>query len=175
MPGVGRQRAGEQPRGFSFAVRGDAIQDAVQSPRSSSPSSKLAAFSEQDETQARLLANCAVPMIDKARLDEIVDRTRKGGAEIVGLLKTGSAYYAPASSAVEMAEAIMKDKKKILPCAALLEGEYGYQDLYMGVPVVIGAGGVEKIVQVELTEGEKEMLAKSAASVQKVVDIVKAS
>jgi malate dehydrogenase len=98
------------------------------------------------------------------RIDALVDRTANGGAEIVGLLKTGSAYYAPASAAVEMAEAILKDKKKILPCAALLQGEYGYKDLFIGVPVKLGAGGVEEIIQIDLTAEEKAALDKSAAS-----------
>jgi len=111
-------------------------------------------------------------LIEKAALDKLIDRTRKGGGEIVGLMGT-SAFYAPAMSAIEMAEAYLGDQKRILPCAALLEGEYGYSDLYMGVPVVLGAGGVEKIIQLELTAEEKGMLAKSAESVQKVRDLVK--
>ena len=107
------------------------------------------------------------------RIDALCDRTANGGAEIVGLLKTGSAYYAPASSAVEMAEAIMKDKKKILPCAALLEGEYGYNDLFIGVPVKLGAGGVEDIIQIELTDAEKTALDKSAAAVEELKGTLK--
>jgi malate dehydrogenase len=106
------------------------------------------------------------------RLAAIVDRTRKGGGEIVGLMGT-SAYFAPASSAVAMATAFLHDQKRLLPCAAYLDGEYGYKDLFMGVPVVIGGKGVEKIVTVELSEEEKGMLAKSAKSVQSVVDVVK--
>ena len=90
------------------------------------------------------------------RLDEIVQRTRNGGAEIVGLLKTGSAFYAPAASAIAMAESYLKDKKRVLPCAAYLNGEYGVKDLYVGVPVVIGAKGVERIVEIELTGKEQE-------------------
>ncbi len=113
-------------------------------------------------------------LIAKERLDAIVARTRKGGGEIVQLMGT-SAYYAPASSAVAMAEAYLLDQKRILPAAAYLTGEYGYTDLYMGVPVVIGGKGVEKIVELSLTEDEKAMLRKSAASVQSVVDVVKAS
>jgi malate dehydrogenase len=111
-------------------------------------------------------------LIAKEALDKLIDRTRKGGGEIVTLMGT-SAYYAPAISAIAMAEAYLGDQKRILPCAALLEGEYGYSDLYMGVPVVIGAGGVERIVQIDLTAEEKGMLAKSAESVQKVRDLVK--
>ncbi len=112
-------------------------------------------------------------LIKADRLAAIVDRTRKGGGEIVGLMGT-SAYYAPASSAIAMAEAYLNDQKRILPAAAYLEGEYGYKDLYLGVPVVIGAGGIEKILEIELTAAEKAMLKTSADSVQKVVDIVKA-
>ena len=112
-------------------------------------------------------------LIKEDRLASIIDRTRKGGGEIVGLMGT-SAYYAPASSAIAMAEAYLNDEKRILPAAAYLEGEYGYKDLYLGVPVVIGAGGVEKIIEIELSASEKAMLKTSADSVQKVVDIVKA-
>lgn len=107
------------------------------------------------------------------KIEAIVDRTRNGGAEIVGLLKTGSAYYAPASAAVEMSEAILKDKKKILPCAAYLQGEYGIKDLFIGVPVKLGAGGVEEIVQIKLTGEEEKALHASAAAVQKLVDDMK--
>jgi malate dehydrogenase len=106
------------------------------------------------------------------RIDALVDRTANGGAEIVGLLKTGSAYYAPASAAVEMAEAILKDKKKILPCAALLEGEYGYNDLFIGVPVKLGAGGIEEVVEINLTADEKTALDKSAAAVEELKGVL---
>ena len=102
----------------------------------------------------------------KEKLDEIVQRTRNGGAEIVGLLKTGSAYYAPAASAIAMAEAYLKDKKRVLPCAAHLSGQYGVKDMYVGVPVVIGAGGVERIIEIDLNKAEKEMFDKSVAAVQ---------
>jgi malate dehydrogenase len=107
------------------------------------------------------------------RIEALVKRTANGGAEIVGLLKTGSAYYAPASAAVEMAEAILKDKKKILPCAAYLQGEYGYQDLFIGVPVKLGAKGVEQIVQIKLTPEEKTALDKSAAAVEELKRVLK--
>ena len=107
------------------------------------------------------------------RIDALVDRTRNGGAEIVGLLKTGSAYYAPASAAVEMAESILKDKKKILPCAAYLQGEYGQQDLFIGVPVKLGAKGVEEIIEITLTDDEKQALQKSADAVQELKDLLK--
>ena len=107
------------------------------------------------------------------RIDALVERTRNGGAEIVGLLKTGSAYYAPASAAVEMAESILKDKKKILPCAAYLQGEYGQQDLFIGVPVKLGAEGVEDIIEITLTEEEKQALQKSADAVQELKDLLK--
>jgi malate dehydrogenase len=116
----------------------------------------------------------ATTLIAKEKLQSIVERTRKGGGEIVNLMGT-SAYYAPASSAVAMAEAYLLDQKRLLPCAAYLDGEFGYKDLFMGVPVVVGGKGVEKIVEIPLTDEEKGMLAKSAASVQSVVDVVKKS
>jgi malate dehydrogenase len=102
------------------------------------------------------------------RIDALVQRTRNGGAEIVGLLKTGSAFYAPASAAVEMAESILKDKKKILPCAAYLEGEYGIRDLFIGVPVKLGATGVEQVIEIKLTSEENAALRKSADAVQEL-------
>ncbi len=108
-------------------------------------------------------------LIDKAKLDAIVERTRKGGGEIVALLGTGSAFYAPAISAMTMADSYLRDKKRVLPCSALLEGEYGVKGLFLGVPVVIGAGGVERVLEVDLTEEEKAMLAKSVESVKKSV------
>jgi malate dehydrogenase len=112
-------------------------------------------------------------LLSEDRIDVLVDRTRNGGAEIVGLLKTGSAYYAPASAAVEMAESIIKDKKKILPCAVLLQGEYGLKDLFIGVPVKLGAGGVEEIIEITLTADEKSALQNSAAAVQELKDVLK--
>jgi malate dehydrogenase len=107
------------------------------------------------------------------RIKALEDRTRSGGAEIVGLLKTGSAYYAPASAAVEMAEAILKDKKKILPCAAYLEGEYGIKNLFIGVPVKLGSKGVEQIIEIRLNEEEKKALQSSAEAVRKLVEDMK--
>lgn len=107
------------------------------------------------------------------RIEAMVTRTRNGGAEIVSLLKTGSAYYAPASAAVEMAESILKDKKKILPCAAYLEGEYGISGLFVGVPVKLGKKGVEQIISLKLTADEKKALDKSAAAVQELVNAMK--
>ena len=112
-------------------------------------------------------------MMDQGTIDKIVDRTRNGGAEIVKYLKTGSAYYAPSAAAVEMAEAILKDKKKVLPCAAYLEGEYGINGLFVGVPVKLGAQGIEQIYQVKLTAEEQTMLKKSADAVQELVDVLK--
>jgi len=109
----------------------------------------------------------------KKRLDEIVQRTRDGGAEIVGLLKTGSAYFAPASSAVQMAEAYLKDQKRVLPCCALLNGEYGVRGLYVGVPVVIGAKGVERIIEINLNASEKKALKSSITAVRTLVNVVK--
>jgi len=107
------------------------------------------------------------------RIDALVERTRNGGAEIVGLLKTGSAYYAPSSAAVEMAESIIKDKKKILPCAVYLEGEYGIKDLFIGVPVKLGTAGAEEVIEITLTAEEKAALQKSAAAVQELKDLLK--
>jgi len=112
-------------------------------------------------------------LLPKDRIDAMVERTANGGAEIVSLLKTGSAYYAPASAAVEMAESILKDKKKILPCAAYLEGEYGINDLFIGVPVKLGATGIEDIIQIELTEEENAALKKSADAVQELKELLK--
>ncbi|MEO6724889.1 MAG: malate dehydrogenase [Blastocatellia bacterium] len=112
-------------------------------------------------------------LLPKETIDQIVARTASGGAEIVSLLKTGSAYYAPAAAAVEMVEAILKDKKKILPCAVLLEGEYGINGLFVGVPVKIGSNGIEEIIQINLTTDERAALQKSAASVQELVDTLK--
>ena len=112
-------------------------------------------------------------LLPQDRIDAIVERTRTGGAEIVSLLKTGSAYYAPASAAVEMAESILKDKKKILPCAALLQGEYGIEDLFIGVPVKLGAAGIEEVIQIKLTEDEQAALNRSAAAVQELKEALK--
>src|SRR5580658_975956 len=112
-------------------------------------------------------------LLDQATIDKIVDRTRNGGAEIVKYLKTGSAYYAPSAAAVEMAESILKDQKKVLPCAALLEGEYGIDGLYVGVPVKLGSQGIEKIYEIKLTADEHAMLQKSANSVAELVEVLK--
>ncbi len=112
-------------------------------------------------------------LIPAERIEALVQRTRSGGAEIVGLLKTGSAYYAPASAAVEMAEAVLKDKKKILPCAVYLEGEYGIQDLFIGVPAKLGANGVEEIIEIGLTDEEAAALRNSADAVKSLVDDMK--
>ena len=109
----------------------------------------------------------------QARLDEIIDRTRNGGAEIVNLLKTGSAFYAPAASAIAMAESYLLDKKRVVPCAAWLNGEYGVKDLYVGVPVVIGARGVERVVEIELNGAERTMFDKSVAAVDTLVEACK--
>ena len=111
-------------------------------------------------------------LIEADRLAEIVQRTRDGGAEIVGLLKTGSAYYAPSAAVAQMVEAILLDRKEILPCAAYLEGEYGIDGLYAGVPVRLGAGGIEQIIEVDLTDDEAAALKRSADSVQELVDIM---
>ncbi|WP_374624913.1 malate dehydrogenase [Devosia sp.] len=111
--------------------------------------------------------------LSKEKLEQIIQRTRDGGAEIVGLLKTGSAFYAPAASAIEMAESFLKDKKRILPCAAYLKGEYGVKGTYVGVPVVLGAGGVEKIVEISLSGSEQKAFDKSVAAVGGLVEACK--
>jgi len=111
-------------------------------------------------------------LMDQATIDKIVDRTANGGAEIVKYLKTGSAYYAPSAAAVEMAESILKDKKKVLPCAAYLEGEYGINGLFVGVPVKLGARGIEKIYEIKLTSDETAKLHKSAAAVKELIDVL---
>jgi malate dehydrogenase len=108
--------------------------------------------------------------LKQERLDAIIDRTRKGGGEIVNLLKTGSAFYAPASSAIQMAESYLKDKRRVLPCAAFLNGEYGVKGMYVGVPVVIGANGIEKIVEIDLNAAERAMFQKSVASVKGLIE-----
>ena len=109
----------------------------------------------------------------KERLEEIVQRTRDGGAEIVGLLKTGSAFYAPASAAISMAESYLKDKKRVLPCAAYLDGQYGLNGMYVGVPTVIGAGGIERVIEIDMNADEKAMFEKSIASVDALVEACK--
>lgn len=111
-------------------------------------------------------------LLSAERLEAIVDRTRKGGAEIVNLLGNGSAYYAPAAALVEMAEAILKDQRRILPSIAYLEGEYGFNELYLGVPTILGAGGIEKVIELDLTDPEKTALAKSAESVRNVINVL---
>ena len=110
----------------------------------------------------------------KEKLDAIVQRTRDGGAEIVGLLKTGSAFYAPATSAIEMAEAYLKDQKRVLPCAAYVDGAYGLKGMYVGVPTVIGAGGIEKVIEIKLDKDETSMFQKSVDAVKGLVDACKA-
>ena len=106
------------------------------------------------------------------KVEQIVQRTRDGGAEIVGLLKTGSAFYAPASSAIEMADAFLKDKKRLLPCAAFVDGAYGLEGLYVGVPVIIGAGGVERIVEIQLNDDEQDMFDNSVNAVKALNEVV---
>ncbi len=111
--------------------------------------------------------------LNKDKLDEIIQRTRDGGAEIVGLLKTGSAFYAPATSAIEMAESYLKDKKRVLPCAAYLKGEYGVKGTYVGVPVVIGAGGAERVVEISLNSSEQKAFDKSVEAVNGLIEACK--
>jgi malate dehydrogenase len=110
-------------------------------------------------------------LMPEDRVEAIIERTRKGGGEIVALLKTGSAYYAPALAVAEMVDAIVNDRHKILPCAAFLQGEYGINDLYVGVPIQLGRKGMEKIIEIDLTEDENEALQKSAAAVKELVDL----
>ncbi len=130
------------------------------------------------DTMVPLVRYCSVggmpleSMLSKEQIDALVERTRAGGAEIVGLLKTGSAFFAPSASAVQMAEAIIKDQKRILPCAAYLEGEYGYDGIYLGVPVLIGENGIEKVFEIDLTPEEKAQLDNSAAAVKELVDLL---
>jgi len=111
-------------------------------------------------------------LLDATTVEKLIQRTRDGGAEIVKYLKTGSAYYAPSAAVTEMVEAILKDKKKILPCAAYLEGEYGMRGLFVGVPVKLGAKGIEQIVEIKLTPQEKSELDRSAASVKELVAVI---
>jgi malate dehydrogenase len=131
------------------------------------------------DTMVPLLSSTSVAgipitdLVEAGKLEAIVDRTRKGGAEIVAYLKTGSAFYAPAAATVEMVESILKDKKKVLPCTALLEGEYGIDGLFIGVPVKLGARGIEQIYQLTLTADESAALKNSAAAVQDLVDVLK--
>jgi malate dehydrogenase len=125
---------------------------------------------------ARLATVSGIPLselLDQATIDRLVQRARDGGAEIVKYLKTGSAYYAPSAATTEMVESILKDKKKILPCAAYLEGEYGIRDLFVGVPVKLGARGIEKIYQIKLDQSEQAALQKSAAAVKELIDVIK--
>jgi malate dehydrogenase len=125
---------------------------------------------------ARLASVSGIPLgelLDQAAIDRLVQRARDGGAEIVKYLKTGSAYYAPSAAATEMVESILKDKKKILPCAAYLEGEYGIRDLFVGVPVKLGSRGIEKIFQIKLDQSEQAALQKSAAAVKELIDVIK--
>ena len=111
-------------------------------------------------------------LLDQDKLDSIVDRARKGGAEIVGLLKTGSAYYAPAAATAQMVEAIVRDQRRVFPCCAWLQGEYGVNDLYLGVPVILGKNGIERIIELDLNDDEKELLRTSEAAVRDVKGVL---
>jgi len=114
-------------------------------------------------------------LLPQDRIDALIERTRKGGAEIVGYLKTGSAYYAPSAAAVQMVEAIVHDRKRILPCAAYLEGEYGERDIFLGVPCKLGAGGLQEILEVDLTDAEKSELSNSAEAVRSTIEVVRSA
>ena len=132
---------------------------------------RLLERSEEDgKAEWTLTRRIQVQRIEEPVVDAIVERTRKGGGEIVALLKSGSAYYAPAASAIEMADSYLKDKKRVLPCAAYLNGEYGVKGLYVGVPCVIGANGAERVVEIDLNGSERAMLMKSVESVKSLVD-----
>jgi len=113
-------------------------------------------------------------LMTQEQIDRVVERTRKGGAEIVGLLKTGSAFYAPGASVVKMIEAILQDKRRILPCTAYLEGEYGWSGIFFGVPVMMGIHGIEKVIELKMTDEEKVALDKSAEDVKKTCDEIDA-
>ena len=124
----------------------------------------------------RLTAVGGVPLTEllpQDKIQKLVDRARQGGAEIVNLLKTGSAYYAPGASVVDMVESILKDKRRVLPCAAYLEGEYGFKGIYLGVPAILGANGVEKVMELKLTDDEKKALTKSADAVKELISKIK--
>ncbi len=124
----------------------------------------------------RLTSVSGIPLTElmsQETIDRLVNRARNGGAEIVKFLKTGSAYYAPAAATVEMVESILLDRKKVLPCAAYLEGEYGIRDVFVGVPVKLGAAGIEKVYQIHLTGEEQQALEKSAAAVRELIDVIK--
>ena len=127
---------------------------------------------EPARSEGREMITSQYELIEKTKLEALVQRTRDGGAEIVKYLKTGSAYYAPSAAATEMVEAILKDKKKILPCAAFLQGEYGITGLYVGVPVKLGAKGIEQIIEIQLTAEEKAGLDKSAAAVKELCGVI---
>jgi malate dehydrogenase len=124
-------------------------------------------------SQVKVAGKPLAEVADAETIDELVRKTRDGGAEIVGLLKTGSAYYAPATSAIEMAEAYLKDKKRILPAAAFLKGEYGVKGTYVGVPVVIGAGGAERVVEISLNSAEQKAFEKSVGAVNGLIEACK--
>jgi malate dehydrogenase len=133
----------------------------------------LGGHGDQMVPMPRLTTVGGVPitaLMDEATIARLVDRTRKGGAEIVALLKTGSAYYAPAASVAEMVEAVITDRKHLAPCAAYLRGEYGIEDLFIGVPALLGKNGVEKIIELALTDDERKQLLASAAAVRKGVE-----
>src|SRR6516225_5466333 len=155
----------------NFKIMSDVVAKVV----AQSPESILIIVSNPLDAMARYSTVAGIPLtelIEPERLEQLIQRTRDGGAEIVKYLKTGSAYYAPSAAATEMVDAIIKDKKKILPCAAFLQGEYGINGLYVGVPCKLGAKGLEQIIEIKLTPEEKAGLDKSAAAVKELVGVI---
>src|SRR6202790_3357397 len=165
--------AGRRSRSLDFRRTASS---AWQASRRRPPSTPVSVHCDTMVPLVRLSSVSGIPLtelLDQATLDRLVQRARDGGAEIVKYLKTGSAYYAPSAGAVEMVESILKDKKKVLPCAAYLEGEYNISDLFVGVPVKLGARGIEKIYQIKLDQSEQAALQKSAAAVKELIDVIK--
>jgi malate dehydrogenase len=153
-----------------FSVSGDVRKPGVyELPMGSSLKELVVDLAGAEEIKAVQIGGATGSILPKEKIDRLVDRTRKGGGEIVNLLKTGSAFYAPSAAAIQMAEAILKDKKRILPCCVYLDGEYGLKDICFGVPVKLGINGMESVIEIELTPDEKALVAKSAESVKKSI------
>ena len=168
--------ARNSPKRLNFQAKVSQLESAPWNLPTSSTNALPASPKTEAETSVRLSNVAGIPLtelLDQAAIDRLVDRARNGGAEIVKYLKTGSAYYAPSAATVEMVESILKDKKKVLPCAAYLEGEYGIQGLFVGVPVKLGSRGIERIYEIKLNADEQAMLKKSADAVKELVDVIK--